>query len=163
MTGTKVPIEGKVARILNSRDLALNIGSEDGVEKDMFFHIVEEEGRDIEDPETGEFLESVHLIKVTVMVFIVKSRISIATTFRKKRVNVGGKGFAVAGSALHQLLMPEKWISKYETLKSKDREIEKIDPQESYIEVGDYATQVVDQDKISNFRREIEEIDREYS
>src|SRR4051812_6821678 len=52
-------ITGFVARVLNSRELVINRGSEHGVELDMHFEVLAPEGEDITDPETGEPLGSI--------------------------------------------------------------------------------------------------------
>ena len=51
-------IRGKVARVINSRELALNIGSEHGVRVGMLFDVIDPKGEDIVDPETGDIIGS---------------------------------------------------------------------------------------------------------
>ena len=135
----KVAIHGKVARILNSREVALNIGSESGVELNMYFDIMDRDVTDVLDPDTGAVLGSVQLTKVRVKVIRLEEKISIASTFRKKRINVGGRG--LVGGAFAEMLRPPSWITKYETLKIDDRTREEIDEMESYVKVGDPVVQ----------------------
>jgi len=52
------PIRGKVARILNSRELAINVGSADGVDVGMYFDVLDPKGEDVKDPDSGEVLGS---------------------------------------------------------------------------------------------------------
>ena len=86
-------IRGKVARVLNSRELALNIGSEHGVREGMLFDVIDPKGEDIVDPETGDIIGSLERAKVRVKVISVQNRLSVASTYKKERVNVGGVGF----------------------------------------------------------------------
>ncbi len=55
------PIRGKVAKVLNSREVALNIGEEQGVRIGMVFEILSPVGDVIEDPDTGDTLGSVDI------------------------------------------------------------------------------------------------------
>ena len=48
-------IQGKVARILNSRELAINIGSNNGVQAGMYFDILDPKGENITDPDITIF------------------------------------------------------------------------------------------------------------
>ena len=50
-----VPIRGKVARVLNSREIAINLGSTNGVVVGMHFDVVDSK-EDIRDPDTKEVL-----------------------------------------------------------------------------------------------------------
>lgn len=133
----KQPIRGKVARILNSREVALNIGSRDGVGVDMYFDILDPEMQDISDPDSEEVLGSIRRPKVRVRVTWVDDRLSVATTFRKTRVNVGGHL-----SLFSRALMPEKWVTRYETLKSRDTEVEPLAEDESFVDRGDPVVEV---------------------
>ena len=57
------PIRGKVAKVLNSREVALNIGEEQGVRIGMVFEILSPVGGVIEDPDTGDTLAACPSIK----------------------------------------------------------------------------------------------------
>lgn len=59
-------IRGKVARILNSRELAINVGAADGVKVGMYFDVLDPKGEDIKDPDSGEVLGSLERPKVRV-------------------------------------------------------------------------------------------------
>src|SRR4051812_26924278 len=85
-------ISGKVARILNARELAINRGAAHGVQEGMRFAVLDDSGEDIQDPDTGEILGSVVRQKVDVEVFSVQDQLSLARTFKSRRVNVGGAG-----------------------------------------------------------------------
>ncbi len=138
------PIRGKVAQVLNSREIAINIGSASGVSAGMYFDVLEPE--DIKDPDTDEKLGVIDRPKVRVRVSYVQEKMSVATTYKKKRVNVGGAGgFPVALDSVSQLLMPPKWVTKYETLKTEEKTWEDLDEEDSYVNTGDLVVQVIEE------------------
>ena len=135
------PIRGKVARILNSREMVINVGSGHGVVVGMRFDIMDAKGEDVQDPDTGELLGSVERSKVSVEVSKVQQRLSVASTYRKERVNVGGAG--LGNSPMSQLFMPARWETRYETLKTEEKTWEDLDEEDSYVKVGDPVVQVL--------------------
>ena len=141
-----MPIRGKVAQILNTRELVINLGSEDGISPGMYFDVMDPKGTDIEDPDTGEILGSIERPKVRVKISRVETRLSMASTYRSKKVNIGGegggRGFSSSGF-LSQILAPPKWVTKYETLKTQEKTWEDLDEKESYVKIGDPVVQVV--------------------
>ena len=110
MTQTK-PIRGKVARVLNNREIAINRGSNDGVELGMKFNILAPETYEIRDPDTGELLGHIDRPKAPVKVTMVYDKIAVATTFRSRTVNVGGNGIGMG------VFVPPKWRKRYETFR----------------------------------------------
>jgi hypothetical protein len=138
------PIRGKVARVLNSRELALNLGSEHGVRIGMFFDILDPKGDNITDPDTGEIIGSIERAKVRVKVVIVQARLSVASTYKKERVNIGGSGSLVGfgSSGLSKLFLPPEYITQYETLKTQERTWEDLSEDESYVKSGDPVVEV---------------------
>ena len=144
MTVQTKRIRGKVAQVINSREVALNIGSEHGVELNMLFDILTPKGQDIKDPDTGEVLGSVERTKTRVKVIQVKERLSVASTYRKRRVNVGGLGIAFNRSGLFE---PPKWETRYETLKTNETTWDELTEEESYISTGDPVMQIFDEDE----------------
>ncbi len=148
MTEMAEPIEGKVARILNSRELAINIGQEQGVAVGMKFDVMDPKGEDILDPETGEILGSLRRAKVRVKVTRADERLSVARTFRSTRVNVGGAGFdARTLGAFQDLFKPAKWITKHETLATREKTWDDLGAEESYVSVGDPVEQVIENEE----------------
>jgi hypothetical protein len=133
-------IKGRVARILNSREIAINRGAEHGVETGMRFVVLSEMGEDIEDPDTGEVLGSIYRPKVEVEIISVTAKLSIGRTFRKHRRNLGGSGIGSLGKAFE----PPKWVSVTETLKTQERSWQDISESESYVKTGDPVEQVID-------------------
>ncbi len=134
-------IRGKVARVLNSRELALNIGSQNGVRKGMLFDVIDPKGEDIVDPDTGGILGSLERPKVRVKVISVQDKLSVASTYNKERVNIGGVG--IGTSAISQLfIQPPEYVTQYETLKTEEKTWEDISEEESYVKCGDPVVQV---------------------
>lgn len=139
------PIRGKVARILDSRELAINIGSDDGVKEGMYFDVLDPKGEDIKDPDTGEVLGSLERPKVRVRVKSVQPRISVATTYKQKQVNVGGSGSLVSTIKFSDLFLPPKYITTTETLKTEEKTWEDLDETKSYVKTGDPVVQVLEE------------------
>jgi hypothetical protein len=73
-------IEGKVAVILNERELIINKGAEAGVKEGMKFKIVEPKV-DIKDPDTGEALGTLTHEKIRVGIVEVQPKFSKARTY----------------------------------------------------------------------------------
>ena len=140
-------IRGKVARVLNSREIAINLGWDDGVEAGMYFNVLDQKSEDVTDPDTGKLLGSVERPKVGVKVIDVQEKLSVAATYKVKKVNVGGQGPSY--SAISQMFMPPKWITKFETLKTEEQTWEDLDEKSSYVKVGDPVIQVIPIEKES--------------
>ena len=73
-------VEGKVAKILNSREIVINKGAEDGVKTGMKFNVQERETT-IVDPDSNDNLGQLMRPKISVEVMQVDSRFSVARTF----------------------------------------------------------------------------------
>lgn len=147
---SKQPIRGKVARILNSRELAINVGSQDGVTVGMKFDVLEPKGEEIKDPDTSEVLGSLSRPKVRVRVNSVQERLSVAETFRAREINVGGVGGSLASgiegmARISDLLRPPKYVKQVETLKTTEKTWEDLDEKEAYVKTGDPVVQVVEE------------------
>ena len=141
------PIRGKVAQILNSREVVLNIGSHEGVEPHMHFDILDAGSQDIRDPDSGEVLGSLNRPRVRVRITHVQSLLSVATTYRKTKTNIGGTGSGPYLGALSRSLLPEQWVTKHETLEAKKSGFDTLDEEDSIVKVGDLVVQVeVDDD-----------------
>jgi len=129
-------LRGKVVKLLTSREVVINLGEKDGVKKGMIFAVLDPNGIDIVDPDTGESLGSIERVKVKLKITQVGERISVASTYRKRKVNIGGTGFDFS-SMLRSLDAPPQYVYKYETLKTKDKPWEEIKEEDSYVKVGD--------------------------
>lgn len=134
------PIRGKVASVLSDREVALNKGSIDGVEIGMEFKILSSKGAEIMDPDTNELLGFVELEKTSVKVTTVKDRISVASTYRTYKVNVGGSGIGL--SYAPRIFEPPKWETRSETLKIDDSPREELEEEDTYVKTGDPVVQV---------------------
>ena len=145
------PIRGKMARVLSIREIALNKGSVDGVEIGMVFKILSSEGSEITDPDTGEVIGSVDLEKVSVRVTAVQEKVSVASTFRTRRVNVGGSGVALSG-----LFEPPKWETRVETIKTEEKSAtEEMPEEDSFVKTGDPVVQALKAVNLDNSTQEI--------
>ena len=144
-------IRGKIAKIMDSRKVALNVGEQNGVETGMLFDILSRKGLGITDPDTGEDLGSIDLAKARVKIVRVYDKFSLATTYRTKRVNVGGVGVGNIGDiSLASMFEPPKWETRRETLKieeSSEYSSDNLDEQDSYVAIGDVVVQVLDDDE----------------
>lgn len=136
MTIEGPPIRGKIARVLSSREVAINKGWRDGVEVGMIFKILSTKGSLITDPDTGEDLGSVDLVKTSVKVSIVHGRVAVASTFRSRRVNVGGSGIFAT-----RIFEPPKWETHVETLKIDDANMQDLDEKDAFVNTGDPVVQ----------------------
>lgn len=127
------PIRGKVAKVISSREVALNIGKTSDVQEGMLFDIVVPSTLEITDPETGEVLGTVQpRAKARVRVFSVSDRFSLATTYRTE--SFGGI----------QLRGDLAFGRRVETLKTRDTLDEAFTDQGSYVTAGDRVVQVID-------------------
>lgn len=142
------PIRAKVARVLNSREIVFTAGQDKGVVVGQYFDVMDPKGEDITDPDTGEVLGSIERPKVRVQVTQVQERLSVASTFKKTRTNIGG-AFGELG-AVSRALMPSKYIVKYETLKTDEKTWEDLDEEQSYVKTGDPVVQIIDDLQLDN-------------
>ena len=138
------PIRGRIAKILNSREVAINIGTSNGVTIGMYFDVMDQDHESIIDPDTGKSLGSLERPKVRVKVESVQDRFSVASTYKARKVNVGGSpGIAeIMSSGLSNALMPPRWVTKYETLKTEEKTWEDLKEKDSYVKTGDPVVQV---------------------
>ena len=142
------PIRGKVARVLNEREIAINIGTAHGVAVGMYFDVIDPHYENIKDPDTNEVLGSLGRPKVTVQVTHVQERLSTAMTYRSKKVDPGDydyRGYDLLGPFARSL-MPSSETTKYETLRKTGKlgnEPDELDEHESYVNTGDPVVQVI--------------------
>ena len=148
-------IRGKVARVLNAREIAINIGSIHGAQIGMYFDVMDPSYQDISDPDTGEVLGSIDSPKVRVKITRVEDKLSVASTYKSTRVNIGGIGSksttildATLGfDRLGKALMPPNWVTKYETLEITKEPPEPFDEKDSKVKTGDPVVQVLEIDE----------------
>lgn len=143
------PIRGKVAKVLNSREIAINRGIANGVTVGMYFDVMEVGEADIKDPDTGDVLGSIERSKVRVQITHVQEKLSVASTYRSERVNFGGLGSSI-GTVLGpfaETLMPPNWVTEYETLEKSEKTGNELDEEDSYVKTGDPVVQVIEKQK----------------
>ena len=133
-------IHGKVAGVLNEREIAINVGTAKGVAVGMYFDVMPAEVKDIIDPDTDEVLGPIERAKVRVEIVHAQEKLSVATTFQTDQVNIGGYLGPFA-----RFLMPPKWIEKYETLRTQDKGWSPLHEKDSYVKVGDRVVQVIEE------------------
>ena len=152
------PIRGKVASVINEREIAINIGTVHGVKVGMDFDVIDVHDEKIKDPDTEEVLGSIERPKVRVRVAHVQEKLSVASTYKVESVNIGGGGLL---GPFSRSLMPPEWIEKYETLRAKDKALSPLSEEDSYVKVGDPVVQVIDLREIKekNTQRAIEQAD----
>ena len=149
-------IRGKVARVLNKREIAINVGTTHDVTVGMYFDVMDALEQDIMDPETDELLGSIERPRVRVKVTHVQEKLSVAATYQGKRVNIGGTGddrylkatinsFTLGPFA--RSLMPPNWVTKYETLRKTKSIPDPLDEEDSRVKVGDPVVQVIEEDE----------------
>ena len=146
-------IRGKVAEIISSIEIALNVGENHGVESGMLFDILSKKGRGIKDPDSGEELGSIGLPKARVRISQVYDKFSVARTNQTKLVNVGGVNYAADYAdygLMNPLRMfePPKWEERPKPLKIKGLSLapsQDLDEQEGYVDIGDAVVQVLDE------------------
>ena len=139
------PIRGKVAKVLNSREIAINIGSANGVTEGMYFDVMSLDSGEIKDPVTNKVLGSIKRTKVRVRVTEVQEKWAVASTYERATVDSPASFGPFARS-----LMPASWINKYEieTLRKSDKfSPVDIDEDDSDVKVKDPVVQVIE-DKV---------------
>lgn len=144
MTTRTEPIRGKVARIINAREVILNVGQDQGVRIGMSFDILTPRGLDIRDPDTGENLGSFQRAKNRVRVIQTQDKMSLASTYR-----IGSVAAALAeaffGTRAPQTTTRRK--NQFETLKTDRDTWEDLPDEDSYVSEGDPVVQVFSDDE----------------
>ena len=147
------PIRGTVTQVLNTREIAINVGTEHGITVGMYFDVMDAEKLDIIDPHTKEVLGSIQRPKIRMKITYIQEKLSVASTYKSKYVNVGGTGpkyFAVLKAALNSTplpLMPPRWKEKCETLERTEETPTPLDEKDSIVKTGDPVVQVFEVDE----------------
>jgi len=133
-------IEGKVAAILNERDLIINRGSDAGVKEGMRFQVTGKE-KPITDPDTGEVLVHLPVEKIRVKIVEVQPKYAIGKTYQTYVVNIGG-----IAPDFSSLFRSRQEVTRVRTLRSDDSiALAPLDEASSFVKVGDPVVQVEDQ------------------
>lgn len=133
-------IEGKVAAILNARELVINKGSKDGVREGMKFGVLDVTGAEIKDPDSREVIGSVMRTKIKVKAVEVQARISVCRTYEK----TGGGGGLFGGPSIADLFQYQPPRSR--TLATEEALFPPLTEAESYVKRGDPVRQIAEDD-----------------
>ena len=132
-------LTGKVAAVLNERELVFNLGSENGITEGMKFKVMETR-QEILDPDTGEFLGLFDREKVRVKVSEVNPKYSVARTYETYVVNLGSDSFVSAFSGGRG-----REARKVRTLRpNNESTLLPMDEKDSFVNIGDPVFQVED-------------------
>lgn len=126
-------IEGKVAAIVNSRELAINRGEAHGVYEGMRFEVLDTSRGVITDPDTDEELGTVEGVKVRVEVVEVYPAFSVAQTYETTGGGVTLSGLLAKG--MYDLPKPV-------TLKTNEALFAPLNEGESYVKRGDVVREI---------------------
>lgn len=131
-------LEAKVAAILNARELAINMGSAEGVRTGMKFKVLAETPITIADPDTGINLGVVDREKVRVMAVEVQPQLAVCRTYHTRRIGGGSLYF---GRQLEEMAAPPRTV--VETLKADSSSFPPpLTEKESYVKRGDRVVQL---------------------
>ncbi|UKF27084.1 hypothetical protein [Clavibacter nebraskensis] len=130
-------VYGKVAEVISDREVILNRGSAHGVKEGMYFAIYNPDARRVTDPDTGEDLGPLREIVVTVVAVEVGQKMTLARTFRSKKVNIGGTGLGISAAIFSGFAEPN-YVDRVETLvTSAEEDDEEDDDFERVVDRGD--------------------------
>jgi len=134
------PIEGRVATILNIREVAINVGSAQGVREGMVFAILSRESLQVVDPDSGGILGEIDRPKVRVKAIEVLDSFSICRTFEV----IPGVNYSFLLSQAFLRNIPDR----PKTLKVGDSDLpQPISEEDSYVKVGDRVRQEIEVDE----------------
>jgi hypothetical protein len=126
--------DGKVAQVLNERELVINIGRADGVQRGMKFAVLAAKPTEITDPDTGEVLGELDREKVRVKITEVHANMAVARTYESW--TVGGVWFSNVF---------EEKRREYRTFHYSPGSIPApIDDSDSYVKIGDRVKRIED-------------------
>ena len=140
-------LQGRVAQILNARELVINIGLDQGVKPGMKFSVLSETPVEIHDPESGELLDVVDREKVRVQATEVRSKITICKTYVKRTFG-GGALYSsdVLSSVARAADLFRPPIEVIDTLKATDKSLPPpLSPEESYVKINDRVVLISDE------------------
>jgi hypothetical protein len=107
-------------------------------EKGMYFSILDPAGIGILDPDTGEELGGIKRVKISMVAVQVADRITLASTFRTRSVNVGGSGNARVGiESIANMMAAPKYVEQVERLRLDNTASRPLGESESVVAKGD--------------------------
>jgi hypothetical protein len=137
-------VRGFVAEVVSDREVILNRGSQQGVQEGQYFAILDPDTIEVTDPETGDDLGGIKVVKIVVRAVEVAPKLTLARTFRTKTVNIGGTGVgAITGfRAAFAGMEPPEMVEQVERLTINKNAPRKIDPSDSIVLRGDPFEQI---------------------
>ena len=130
-------LEGKVAAILNERELVINLGSEAGMKEGMKFRVMAPEMQ-ILDPESNEYLGAFAREKIRVKIVDVQPKYAVGSTFETYKVNIGG-----ALTGISDMLVRSREVTRVRTLRADNNSfLEPMDEDKSFVNIGDPVFQI---------------------
>ena len=129
-------IEGKVAAILNNRELIINKGSNDGVEPEMRFTITDR-GLEVMDPDTREKLGDYAPEKIRVEIVNIQPKFAVARTYETYRTRVESHPIPSIAA-----IMGTRYATRVKTI-SKSKDDFEFSEESITVTVGDAATQIL--------------------
>lgn len=137
-------IEGKVAAILNERDLIVNKGSSSGVKEGMKFKVIGDE-MPITDPDTGEVLGYLPREKIRVRIVEVHPKFSIGKTYQTYIAYEGLERGPLGIPLMTSLLTPRKEVTRVPTLRTDNAlRLDPMDEESSFVKIGDPVVEAED-------------------
>lgn len=130
-------LQGKVAEVVSDREVILNRGSEHGIKSGMYFAILDPSTVGITDPDTGEELGGIRVVKIVVQAVEVAPKLTLARTFKTRTVNVGGNSNAFSIASMLGSAQPPEYVEQVEKLTLDRNAPRKIDPADSVVSRGD--------------------------
>ncbi len=132
-------LEGKVAQILNERELVINLGSDVGVRQGHKFAVLAPTPTSIIDPDTKENLGVVDREKVRVEAKEVRAKFAICRTYHVRVI--GGALSGLDLSSTVYLFTPKHEVPV--TLKVSDSDaLPPLAAEDSYVKIGDRVKMV---------------------
>lgn len=130
-------VEGKVAKVLNDREVVINRGKDHGVKLGTRFKIIETV--EIPDPDTGDVIGTITREKIRFKVVYIQSSMSIARTYETQ--TFGTSSTSLATEALLRTIHPEASLQRIDVKRIRQGE----DSDEPVlVEVGDVVAEVTD-------------------
>ena len=138
------PIRGKIARVLNAQEIALNVGTAKGVTVGMAFDVMGT-SEDINDPDTGEALGTIERPKARVEITHTQEKLSVARTYRATQPHSGSSSelSIPAFGPVARALIPPSWVEKYEKPRKIQETWDVLNAEDRPVKTGDPVVQVI--------------------
>lgn len=131
----KERVRGVVAQIVSDREVILNRGTEHGLSDGDYVVVIDPKTQSVTDPETGEELGGLKRIKAVLRVAEATSKLSLAMTFRTRRVRVSGGG--IGSPSIASMFSEPKYETRVETLQVDPQAGLRMSEEESAIALKD--------------------------